>query len=204
MNGNGEKKSTSERKKCPSMCIREIQLICHNVPDNCNRFIRFFNVFFILHFTVILQSSDFDFLLTKGGPKHTHKSDPRCSLLLRFDPLVNRDVAVANRQSTLIFPSKSEQRKASSAEPLLSLTVSGENENLSETLPLPELGQQSAPNSSAEDITPVNIVQHQYSPKTEPNHGTSITNEPTAIVNSVSSGLHLTADTTFTHPVVSY
>lgn len=155
-------------------------------------------------FTVILQSSDFDFLLTKGVSKHTHKNDPRCSLLLRFDPLVDRDVAVGRHiAATSVVPSKPLQQ--SSAEPLLSLHVSAENENLNETLPLPELDQQSAPNSSTEDITPVNIVVNRSPHTDSSHHSTSITNgPPTAIVNSVSSGLHSTADTTFIHPVVSY
>lgn len=53
---------------------------------------------------VVFQSSDFDFLLSKGSTANTVPINSRDSLLLRFDPLLGRNILVAQPTTTTTVP----------------------------------------------------------------------------------------------------
>lgn len=176
---------------------------------------------------MVLKSSDFDFLLTKGETKQ--QRDTRCSLLLRFDPFYSSDrdgFANSNRQSIISSNSNdiSNEPKITNVieapvnilhtpavlPKTLSSTLSNtseENEFISETLPIPELEQNSGANSSADDNNTnnnttieskvhINIDQPLISIGN--NHSISTIN-----CNKSTVGINFSTDATFIHSAVS-
>lgn len=160
-----------KRKKSPLLAVPiHILIILINLIDNYYAYMKL-----IFTFSAILKSSDFDFLLTKGESKH--QNNTRCSLLLRFDPLCSNVTSNTNRQS--IISSNNNQPKSfpnlidsssslslanihhtdtSSSERHILSKSTGENEFISDTLPIPELEQNSGANSSAEDNNNITIA----------------------------------------------
>lgn len=90
----------------------------------------FFLVFFFLRFVlVILNSTDFDFLLSKGAPS-SGQNYPRDSILERFDPITGRksitnlpslklDATTTKLVPTILETSIAESTSSDGNEPLL-------------------------------------------------------------------------------------